>query len=197
MKGIVFKFRTGVPWRDLPERFGPWRTAHRCQSGLEERGLGRSRGGLTSKIHLACDGRGRSLAFTVPADTRNDCTQAETVIDAIRVARSGPGRPRRRPERVVADKGYSARSFRVYLRRRGIEATIPERVDQLAGRARRRERRRSLDKAVYRRRNVVERCFHRLKQRRGIATGYDKQPGRYSAAITPASTLPCRPDGSQ
>ncbi|WP_405887135.1 IS5 family transposase [Streptomyces longwoodensis] len=231
LEGIVFKFRTGVPWRDLPEWFGPWQTVHGRfarwaadgtfdrllaaarqraevdwlvaldstivrahqhaggQRGLEERGLGRSRGGLTTKIHLACDGRGRPLAFTVTAGTRNDCTQAETVIDKIRVTRPGPGRPRVRPERVVADKGYSARTFRAYLRRRGIKATIPERVDQLAGRRRRRERPCGFDRAVYRRRNVVERCFHRLKQWRGIATRYEKQPGRYLAAITLASTL--------
>jgi transposase len=90
---------------------------------------------------------------------------------------------------VVADKGYSARTFRAYLRRRGIKATIPERVDQLAGRRRRRERPCGFDRAVYRRRNVVERCFNRLKQWRGIATRYEKQPDRYLAAITLASTL--------
>ncbi|PWI04739.1 hypothetical protein DIZ27_43530 [Streptomyces sp. NWU339] len=73
------------------------------------------------------------MSFTVTAGTRNDCTQAETVIDAIRVIQPGPGRPRGRPERLVADKGYSARSFRAYLCRRGIKATIPERVDRLAG----------------------------------------------------------------
>ncbi|MFD7462987.1 transposase, partial [Streptomyces sp. NPDC059868] len=44
-------------------------------------------------------------------------------------------------------------------------------------------------RAVYRRRNVVERCFHRLKQWRGIATRYDKQPSRYLAAITLANIL--------
>jgi transposase len=123
------------------------------------------------------------------AGTRNDCTQAESVISLIRVAKGGPGRPRVRPERVIADKGYSSRAFRAYLRRRGIKATIPERVDQLAGRARRRERPCRFDRAVYRRRNVVERCFHRLKQWRGIATRYDKHPDRYHAAITLASTL--------
>ncbi|MFF9085098.1 IS5 family transposase [Streptomyces sp. NPDC014991] len=193
MEGIVFKSRPGPGGGGLAgrarlhDRQGS--SAHGRQRGLEERGLGRSRGGLTSRIHLACDGRGRPLAFTVTAGTRNDCTQAETVVDAIRVARPGPGRPRRRPERVVADKGYSARSFRAYLRRRGIKATIPERVDQLAGRVRRRERRCGFDKTVYRRRNVVERCFHRLKQWRGIDTRYDKQPSRYRAAIALASTL--------
>lgn len=100
-----------------------------------------------------------------------------------------PGRPRLRPERVIADKGYSSRTFRAYLHRSGINATIPERVDQLAGLARRRERPCVFDKAAYRRRNVVERYFHRLKQWRGVATRYDKHPARYQAAITLASTL--------
>ncbi|GAA3493883.1 hypothetical protein GCM10019016_009820 [Streptomyces prasinosporus] len=89
----------------------------------------------------------------------------------------------------MADKGYSARTFRAYLRRRGIKATIPECVDQLAGRRRRRERPCGFDTTVYRRRNVVERCFNRLKQWRGIATRYEKQPGRYLATVTLASTL--------
>ncbi|MFJ5519466.1 IS5 family transposase [Streptomyces griseoluteus] len=131
----------------------------------------------------------RPAAFLLTGGNRNDCSQAEAVIDAIRGARSGPGRPRVRPDRVVAGKGYSARSFRAYLRRRGTKATIAERVDQLAGRARRGERRCGFDKTVYRRRNVVERCFHRLEQWRGIATRYDKHPNRYQAAITLASTL--------
>ncbi|MFD5149161.1 transposase [Streptomyces sp. NPDC058401] len=85
-------------WR----RAGP--SAHRRQRELDERALGRSRGGLTSKIHLACDGRGRPLAFVLTAGTRNDCTQAETVIGLIRVADGGPGRPRVRPERVIGDR---------------------------------------------------------------------------------------------
>ncbi|MFG2985414.1 transposase [Streptomyces sp. NPDC048258] len=123
------------------------------------------------------------------AGTRNDCTQAESVTGLIRVAGGGPGRPRLRQERVIADKGYSSRTFRAYLRWRGIKATFPERVDQLEGRARRRERPCLFGKAVYRRRNVVERCFHRLKQWRGIATRYDRHPDRYQAAITLASTL--------
>ncbi|MFJ5521234.1 IS5 family transposase [Streptomyces griseoluteus] len=120
---------------------------------------GRSRGGLTSKIHLACDGLGRPLAFTLTGGNVNDCTQLEPVLDQIKIARPGPGRPRTRPGRVVADKGYSARKIRAYLRRRGIAAAIPERIDQINGRIRRGESRCRLDKAAYRRRNVIERCF--------------------------------------
>ncbi|WP_420038096.1 IS5 family transposase [Streptomyces sp. cg28] len=173
--------------------------AHQHAAGARKRGrsgdeptdhaLGRSRGGLTTKIHLACDGRGRPLSFTLTGGNRNDCTQFEQVMAGIRIARPGPGRPRTRPDHVVADKGYSSRAIRAHLRRRGIKATIPERVDQLAGRARRHERRCGFDKQVYRRRNVVERCFNRLKHWRGIATRYDKTAASFEAAVTLASTL--------
>ncbi|PBC85918.1 MULTISPECIES: transposase [unclassified Streptomyces] len=89
----------------------------------------------------------------------------------------------------VRRTGHSARTFRTYLHRSGIKATIPERTDQLAGGVRRRERPCGFNKAVYRRRNVGERCFHRLRQWRGIATRYDKHPDRHLAALTLASTL--------
>lgn len=156
-----------------PER-GPW----------EGEALGRSRGGLTSKIHPACDGEGRPLAFTLTGGNVNDCTQFEPVMDRIRIARPEPGRPPTRPERVVADKGYPARRIRAYLRRRGIAATIPERIDQINGRIRRGESCCRLDQTAYRRRNVVERCFSRLTQNRALATHYDKRATHYKAMIT-------------
>jgi transposase len=78
---------------------------------------------------------------------------------------------------VVADKGYSSRAIRTYLQRREISHTIPERADQVAGRARRGSRGGRppvFDPQVYKRRNVVERCFNQLKQFRALATRYDK-----------------------
>lgn len=63
-------------------------------------------------VHLACDGQGRPLAFTLTGGNSNDCTQLESVVDGIRIARSGPGRPRTRPKWVAADKGYSSRKIR-------------------------------------------------------------------------------------
>lgn len=114
----------------------------------------------------------------------NDCTQFEAVMARIRVPRTGPGRPRTRPERVVADKGYSSRKIRAHLRRRGIKHTIPERIDQLNGRLRRGETACRFDPQVYRRRNVVERCFARLKQHKALATRYDKLAVHYQAIVT-------------
>ncbi|MEU7341969.1 IS5 family transposase [Streptomyces sp. NPDC007074] len=233
--GILWKLSTGAAWRDLPERYGPWKTvyerfrrwsadgtwdrllahvqqhcdaigavdwsivcidsttvrAHQHAAGAPKKGqhwpgeaIGRSRGGLTTKIHLACDGHGRPLAFTLTAGNVNDCTQFEAVMARIRIARCGPGRPRTRPEQVAADKGYSSVKIRAYLRKRGIKAAIPERIDQINGRIRRGERRCHLDRAAYRRRNLVERCFNKLKHHKALATRYDKRARHYQAMVT-------------
>lgn len=147
---------------------------------------------MTSKIHLACDGLGRPLALVVTGGNTNDCTQFTAVMEAIRVPRLGPGRPRVRPDHVLGDKGYSSKAIRAWLRRRGIGHTIPERADQARNRYRRGRRGGrppAFDKQVYKRRNVVERCFNRLKQLRGIATRYDKTAQSYEAAVTLASLL--------
>ncbi|GAA0970838.1 hypothetical protein GCM10009550_78880 [Actinocorallia libanotica] len=105
----------------------------------------------------------------------NDCTRLEAVMQAIRVPRTRPGRPRTRPDHILADKGYSSRAIRSYLRRRGIKHTIPERADQRAGRIRR-GRPSVFDRDLYRRHNVIERCFNRLKQFRGIPPATTRPP---------------------
>ncbi|MFF0097191.1 transposase [Streptomyces canus] len=70
----------------------------------KDHGLGRSRGGFTTKIHLACEQGQRPLALLVTAGQRGDSPQFTTVLERIRVPRIGPGRPRLRPLRVRGDK---------------------------------------------------------------------------------------------
>ena len=77
--------------------------------------------------------------MVVTPGQRQESTQLEAVLDAIRVARLGVGRPRKRPERLTADKGYSSPSSRRVLRKRGITHTIRERRDQRERRAGARE----------------------------------------------------------
>lgn len=127
------------------------------------------------------------MNFVVTSGNVNDCTRLVEVVEAIAVKRAGPGRPRIRPGRLIADKGYSTNKIRTYLRKRQIPHTIPERADQLAHRARRQHRRCGFDKQIYTRRNVVERCINQLKRFRGIATRYDKLATHYRAAITIAA----------
>jgi transposase len=132
------------------------------------------------------------LSWVLTAGNVNDTTMMVTVLDAIWVPRAGAGRPRTRPERLLADKGYPSKANRAWLRAHGIAATIPERDDQIAHR--RKKPGRPIDfgpeqKARYRGRNVVERCFNKLKAWRGIAMRTDKTARNYRAAISLAATL--------
>ena len=157
-----------------------------------DHGIGRSRGGLTTKVHLVCDGRGRPLGMVVTGGNVNDTTMMSAVLEDIRVPRLGKGRPRTRPDRVLADKGYPSKANRAWLRERGIAATIPERDDQIAHR--RKKPGRPIDfgeqqQERYKSRNVVERCFNRLTQWRGITMRSDKTARNYRAAICLTATL--------
>lgn len=99
--------------------------------------LGRSCGGLGTKVHLAADGPARPLAFTITAGQACDAPAFETVMARIRVPRTGLGRPRTRPLTVLADRPYSSCAIRSHLRRRGIHAVIPQPSDQVGHRLRR------------------------------------------------------------
>jgi transposase len=155
--------------------------------------LGRSRGGLTAKVHLATDGRGRPLGMLVTAGQRHESTQLAPLLDTIRVPRPGGlGRPRKRPAHLTADRGYSYTTCRRLLRRRGIAHTIPERSDQQAARVRRGGRGGRppvVDPMRYRQRNVIERAIAQLKQHRAVATRYDKLAVSYHAWLVLAALL--------
>ncbi len=154
--------------------------------------IGRSRGGLTTKVHALTDGRGRLLVVLVTAGNVNDTTMFTQLLAALRVARTGPGRPRTCPDYLVADKGYSSRANRALLRRRGIAHTIPEPRDQAANRRRKGfagGRPVGFHADRYTRRNVVERSFCQVKQWRGLATRYDKHARNYAGALNLAALL--------
>ncbi|WP_455771004.1 IS5 family transposase [Streptomyces erythrochromogenes] len=269
--GILHRVRIGVHWRDLPERFGPWKTVyerHRLWSadGTWERllqqvqseadtaddidwdisvdstivrahqhaagartdpppaldpkgdgpiehqdetpwqslvarlaevgaggeGLGRSRGGFTTKVHLSADGRCRPLSLVITAGQRADYTQFEPVLEKIRVPRTGLGWPRKTPDSVACDKAYSNGPCRTYLRRRGIRHTIPEKTDSRAARLRkgaRGGRPPGFDEERYKKRNTVERAINKLKHARAVAPRYDKRGYIYLGTVTAAAIV--------
>ncbi|MFE9418870.1 IS5 family transposase [Streptomyces griseofuscus] len=169
--------------------------AHQHAAGARKKGapadepgdhaIGRSRGGLTTKIHLAADGRCRPLAFVLTSGRAGDAPAFIDVMARLRVPR-GRGRPRTRPDLVLADKAYSSRAIREHLRKRGIRAVIPFPADQRSHRLRRGSRGSrppAFDRETYRQRNAVERCINRIKQWRGIATRYEKTATIYRAGL--------------
>lgn len=163
---------------------------HQSQGNhLDREALGRSRGGLSTKIHLLADSRCRPLRTVTTAGQRHDSLAFELMIENLRIGRHGPGRPRTRPDAVLADKAYSNKAIRGHLRRRGIKAVIPLKADQQPGRRRRGTRGRlpAFDAASYRNRNTVERAVNKLRGTRAVATRYDKRDFVYRGTIDVAA----------
>lgn len=124
------------------------------------------------------------LAVMLTGGQRNDGAVFTEVIDEIRVPRLGAGRPRTRPDAVIADKAYSNGIIRDYLTARGIKAVIPQKSNEKNSRKSKGTaggRPPAFDQGLYKGRNVIERHFNLAKQWRGIATRYEKLAITYRA----------------
>src|SRR5512143_2887622 len=143
--------------------------------------LGYRQGGWSTKVHLRAEGPGNPMVIVLTPGQRHETTAFEALLAQGAVRRPGRGRPRRRPRRVIGDKGYSARWLRQSLRRRGIRLTIPrKRTEGRSG---------PFDRALYRTRNRVERLINRCKQFRRLATRYEKRAVNYRAMWLIAMSL--------
>ena len=210
LNGIFWVLRSGAPWRDLPERYGPrttsynrfvrWRKAgvwgrmmdaitaaydgdiqmidstsiraHQqaatAKKGDRDHCLGRSRGGLTTKIHAVVDAQGLPIRLGLTAGQAHDGQIANELLSHL-----GPHTI------VLADKAYDADRIRALIEEQGATPNIPAKSN--------RKWKPCFSKRLYRERNLIERFFSRLKHFRGVATRYDKLADNFLAMIQLAS----------
>lgn len=147
--------------------------------------MGRSRGGLTTKIHALTDQLCRPVTLLLSPGQAGDNPMLAPLLTAYRLHDRGT-------LHLLADKAYSHPSTRKRLRALRIPHTIPERSDQINRRkakGSRGGRPPTFDQLLYRLRNTVERGFGKLKQWRGIATRYDKYALTYLGGLTLAAII--------
>jgi transposase len=126
--------------------------------------VGRSRGGLTTKIHARVDAKGRPVRLLISPGNDHDVAHADPLLDGLEEGAV-----------VIADKGYDADRVRARIKAQGARANIPNKSN--------RKRRYRWKKVIYRERNHVERFFNKLKQYRRVATRYDKLGAAFLAFV--------------
>lgn len=212
IEGILYRLRTGLPWRDLPDFFGRWNSvykkfnswsakgiwkivlnhliiepdlewgfidgsyvkAHQHSSGAagnDDQGIGVSRAGNTSKIHMVVDGYGLPVYFEITGGEVHDSTAADNVLaDAPQFSY------------LIADKGYDKEELRAEISRRGSIPMIPRKKNSKVGNA-------NMDWHLYKNRHLVENQFARLKHYRAIATRYDKLKRNFESGVAIACAM--------
>lgn len=131
--------------------------------------MGKSRGGLSTKIHAAVDALGNPVRLLLTPGQASEYGQAEALIEGFTF------------EAVLADKGYDSDAFVEVIQRRGAEAIIPSKKNRLNPR--------SLDRHLYKARNLVERFFQKLKQFRRVATRYERLARNYQSMLSLVSAV--------
>ncbi|MCJ2042708.1 IS5 family transposase [Methylobacterium sp. J-059] len=214
LDAVVWMTRAGGRWKNLPERFGKVETvkrryydwmargvlsdilavlaaeadlewvcvdatvvrAHQQAAGArwekgapDAQGLGRSRGGLSTKIQLACDALGNPVRVLAGPGQQGEVLRAAELIEGLACSH------------VIADRAYDAEQFHDTVLDAGAQPVIPSRP--------KRRRPHTYDRHLYKKRNLIERCFAKLKQFRRLATRYDKLLVNFVGFLTLAATL--------
>jgi transposase len=210
---VLYRYRAGIPWRDLPEHYGPWKAVHTRFTRWAKRGvwvavfahlasdadpeyamidstivrahqhsagakggdrdqeaIGRSKGGLTTKIHATTDALGNPTGFHLTPGHAHDLVGADALLPGLEA------------DALLADKAYDAEERVIGpLQQAGTVPVIPSRAN--------RKTPREYDTDLYKARHLIENFFAKLKQFRAVATRYDKRARNFLAAIHLAAAV--------
>ena len=130
--------------------------------------MGRSRGGLTTKIHALVDANGLPITLKLTEGQAHDGRSTEDMLGTVKAGAI-----------LLADRAYDSDSLRQALENRGAWGNIRQMPN--------RKKRPAFSAWLYRQRNAVERFFNKLKHFRAIATRYDKRDDNFLASVKLAS----------
>lgn len=147
----------------------PVRLVLKKNGTAEEQGLGRSRGGFTTKVHVVVDGLGNPLRLHVTAGHHHDSPHAARLLEGLTF------------ERVIADRGYAGQAVIDLVLEQGAEGVIPPHQ--------RSKQPRDFDRWWYRERHVVECFFNKIKHFRRVFSRFDKLAHRYLGFVQLTSVL--------
>jgi transposase len=164
--------RAGIPERLMMD--ATHLKAHRTAASLHKKGdvsrcIGRTKGGLNSKLHAVCEGAGKPVALLLSEGQMSDYKGAALLLDSLP-----------RAKELLADRGYDADWFRTALKEKGITPCIPPKKN--------RKQPIEYDKTLYKQRHQVENMFAKLKDWRRIAMRYDRCAHTFFSAICIAAT---------
>ena len=131
--------------------------------------IGRSRGGLSTKIHVATDALGNPMRCRLTGGEAHDITQGPALMEGFQT------------QQVITDKGYDSEAFVMLIEATGAQAVIPPRKT--------RRELRAYDRDAYRERHLIECFFNRLKQFRRVATRYEKLACNFLSMINLAAAF--------
>lgn len=131
--------------------------------------MGRSRGGFSTKIHIAVNGLGLPVEVLLTPGQQADISQADALLKD------------HQPEAVLADKAYDSDAFVTTVKSKGAEPVIPSKSNRIEPR--------DHDKVLYKERNLVERFVGKIKQFRRVATRYEKTAGNFLAFVQIAAIM--------
>ncbi len=207
VEAVLYRYRAGIPWRDLPERLGDWKNVHRrfsrwAKSGVlgadlpasrgrcrqricddrqyhcarspaqrrcskktdTDQAIGRSRGGLSTKIHALVDALGNPVGVHLTGGEAHDLVGADHLLPEMQAAT------------LIADKACDADARVIEpLQAAGKSVVIPPKANRKSPRG--------YDRHTYKDRHLVENFFAKIKQFRAIATRYDKTARNFLAAV--------------
>ncbi|WP_373683607.1 IS5 family transposase [Acinetobacter sp. YH12254] len=209
VEAVLYRYRSGIPWRDLPERFGDFRVVHtrfsrwaktgvwqrvfevlshdsdneyamldstivrahqHSAGGGENQAIGRSKGGLSTKIHARTDALGNPTGFYLTDGQVHDLNGSDVLLDLSL------------SQTWLMDKAYNSRDRVIdpILEAKG-QVVMPAKSNSID--------QRDYDRNLYKARHLIENFFAKLKQYRAIATRYDKLAQNFLSAIYLASTI--------